>query len=70
MSFLWLSSNLNDCVSVCFNSADIDECALGIGVCGANGACVDTIGSFTCVCDPGYTGNGIQCISKCQVVAV
>lgn len=45
-------------------SADIDECVLGIGSCGSNGVCLDTFGSYTCVCDPGYTGNGTECISK------
>ena len=25
--------------------------------------CMDTVGSFFCVCDPGFTGNGVNCSS-------
>ena len=35
---------------------DVDECALGTDDCGANSFCNNTEGSFTCTCDPGYTG--------------
>lgn len=34
--------------------------------CAAHATCVDTIGSFTCTCDPGYGGDGlVACNSKC-----
>lgn len=40
------------CVCVC---ADIDEC--DDRPCLNNGVCVQGAGDFTCVCDPGYTGD-------------
>lgn len=70
---LWYGSSVHACsftwvLLSCVSSprADIDECVLGIGICGTNGVCMDTFGSYTCVCDPGYTGNGTECVSKCQ----
>ncbi|MBU1218552.1 hypothetical protein KKF34_04015 [Myxococcota bacterium] len=39
--------------SVC---TDIDECTLGTHNCSVNGTCVNTVGSFNCVCNVGYTG--------------
>nr|XP_018668134.1 latent-transforming growth factor beta-binding protein 1 [Ciona intestinalis] len=38
------------------NCPDIDECASGAPLCGV-GACVNTIGSYTCNCPGGYTLN-------------
>ena len=32
---------------------EIDECALLPGIC-RHGRCLNTVGSFTCDCDPGY----------------
>lgn len=34
---------------------DINECDLNAGVCRGGGTCVNTDGSFTCVCPPGLT---------------
>lgn len=39
--------------------ADINECDT-IG-CDSNAVCVDTQGSFTCVCNGGFSGNGFSC---------
>ena len=44
---------------------DIDECSLGVATCGANADCVNTDGSYDCVCRPGFTGNEHSvCTSK------
>ena len=42
---------------------DIDECAdSGIDMqCDSNTVCVNTPGSYNCVCNLGYTGNGTTC---------
>ncbi|MBL8787660.1 MAG: hypothetical protein JNJ59_22345, partial [Deltaproteobacteria bacterium] len=37
---------------------DANECALGVAGCSANADCFNTVGSFTCRCKEGYTGNG------------
>ena len=39
---------------------DIDECT-STNNCDTNATCVDTTGSYTCVCKTGYTGNGFTC---------
>ena len=38
---------------------DIDECLTD--PCHANGTCNNTIGSYVCACDPGYSGDGFKC---------
>ena len=51
----------------CTNSTtitDINECAStgGLGPCAQ--ICVNTVGSFTCACQPGYSQNGYGCTGK------
>ena len=41
---------------------DINECTLGTDNCDGQATCVNTIGSFSCGCNPGYTGNGVTCV--------
>jgi hypothetical protein len=38
---------------------DINECETG--GCHPNASCVDSPGSFTCDCNPGFTGDGVNC---------
>ena len=47
-------------------SADIDECTKRTDNCHrpTNATCIDTIGSFECVCKAGYDGNGTTCFGK------
>ncbi|CAK8696725.1 unnamed protein product [Clavelina lepadiformis] len=40
---------------------DIDECNTNEHNCSANGRCMNTVGSYNCVCNAGYMGNGRQC---------
>ena len=42
-----------------FFSLDINECSSN--PCHQNATCQNTIGSFVCTCDDGYTGNGTDC---------
>ncbi|CAI8021725.1 Fibrillin-2 [Geodia barretti] len=46
---------------------DIDECVEG-SPCDENAVCHDEDGSFTCVCNEGYSGNGIVCtdVDECE----
>ncbi|XP_072017121.1 uncharacterized protein [Amphiura filiformis] len=45
-----------------------DECTLSTDInCDANAACTNTVGSFTCACNDGYSGDGVTCtdIAEC-----
>ncbi|XP_028410418.1 adhesion G protein-coupled receptor E2-like isoform X2 [Dendronephthya gigantea] len=43
---------------------DLDECALGTHKCSSQGTCNNTFGSYNCVCNAGFTGNGTVCTDK------
>jgi len=48
-------------------TTDIGECALGIDNCASpahGGLCTNNVGSFTCSCRSGYSGNGTTCTGK------
>ena len=57
----YLFSNAED--YHCFPS-DVDECTYGMHTCddSTRADCIDTEGSYECVCKPGYIGNGTTCI--------
>ena len=40
---------------------DIDECVIGTHACHANAFCTNTIGSYTCACKTGFSGDGFTC---------
>lgn len=42
-------------------SSDIDECSEGLDECDDNAQCVNTPGSYRCVCESGYQGDGFDC---------
>ena len=48
---------------------DIDECGEGSHECQANSKCVNTLGSYKCVCARGFRGNGAFCqdVDECQL---
>lgn len=46
---------------------DINECAEDLDNCHQNAFCVNSVGHFTCMCEPGYTGNGVTCTALQQV---
>ena len=41
--------------------ADIDECTLGTDDCSENAICDNIDGFYTCTCNDGYDGDGVQC---------
>ena len=43
---------------------DFDECAANFDNCDPNAYCNNTVGSFNCTCNSGYTGNGTTCTGK------
>ena len=51
-------------IYIMLNHTDIDECAVMLDLCGENGVCTDTSGSYTCGCLEGYEREGELCSSK------
>lgn len=59
-----------DCGTLCFTcecvmgwrgttcGTDWDECKMGIHICNDEATCKNNPGSYDCVCDPGWTGDG------------
>ena len=46
---------------VFFDFPDVDECLGMVHQCDGNASCTDVIGSYSCSCKKGYTGNGFAC---------
>lgn len=54
-----------NCIKICccdFICVDINECRNN--PCHAQATCTDTIGSYICTCNQGYSGNGFNCAGK------
>ena len=51
------------CMYVCLYT-DIDECATGMDSCNESADCIDTEGSYDCMCYAGYSGDGFSCESE------
>ena len=49
--------------------SDVNECATDALLCGANGVCTDTVGSYTCSCKDGYQMVGSSCTSELGCLA-
>ena len=47
---------------------DINECSSNSHSCDVNAVCRNTLGSYTCACKPGYSGNGRTCSGKLNSV--
>ena len=41
--------------------ADVDECDLELDGCHGNASCLNSNGSFECLCNDGYDGDGFLC---------
>ena len=50
---------------------DINECTSMPGAC-ANGHCLNTMGSYRCVCDKGYktSSDGMRCIGESYLILI
>ena len=64
------SCSCTDTLTDCFClHADIDECETDNNNCHENAQCTNTVGSFTCSCYLGYTGDGTECHTAVLVFA-
>ena len=45
-------------------TTDVDECAEDSVSCDINATCINTAGSFECICNEGFEGNGTTCTGK------
>ena len=43
---------------------DINECENATEICDGNATCSDTQGSYECMCNSGYSGDGLSCTSE------
>ena len=55
-------------IGVFFLALDVDECSNGSHNCDTNATCTNTEGSFTCTCNFGFSGNGVNCQGKPDLV--
>ena len=46
------------------NFADLEECSTNTHNCDVNADCVNTVGSYSCKCRAGYSGDGQTCNGK------
>ena len=50
-----------------FICSDINECVHGLHKCSSDAFCNDTKGSYNCICNHGFTGNGRECKGRCWI---
>ena len=54
----------NNCVNILLvHIPDYDECVAQL--CDSNADCINTVGSYSCQCRNGYTGDGNTCTGRC-----
>ncbi|XP_067652542.1 fibrillin-2-like [Haliotis asinina] len=63
------NNNLLCYFGVCCIQTDVNECLTANGGCDSNARCDNTIGSFTCTCNNGYSGDGFNCtdVNECTI---
>ena len=59
--------SMHTCNHTCNVSLDFDECHNNSHNCSVDASCVNTLDSFECVCNIGFSGNGTTCIGICDI---
>lgn len=54
----------NSSVCLLIPSTDVDECQPFLNNCHKDGECVNTDGSYSCRCRPGFQGDGYNCVCE------
>ena len=57
----YVGKRITFCDCSVFSSADINECELNVHQCDHHAECTNTVGSYECHCNIGFTGNGYNC---------
>ena len=52
---------------LCYNDLDLDECGTNNDDCDRNAICSNSIGTFTCACNSGFSGDGRSCAGSSQL---
>ena len=60
----WYAFPWSNITSHVYLSTDIDECVTGMDSCSESADCMDTEGSYGCMCNAGYSGDGFSCESE------
>ena len=55
-------------ISILWISLDVNECEVYDSLCALNATCSNTIGSYQCNCDTGFTGDGSFCSELNHIV--
>lgn len=50
----WVLLRVDQCAFTIPLITDIDECSLGVDICGTNNTCTNSEGGYYCTCGPGY----------------
>ncbi|KAL0167414.1 hypothetical protein M9458_035636, partial [Cirrhinus mrigala] len=50
------------CAAEPFPVSDLDECSNGTHLCSPSADCMNTMGSYRCLCKEGFSGDGFYCI--------
>ena len=45
-----------------------DDCLLGVDNCSPDATCTDTDDGFECTCNPGFTGDGVECTGQWELI--
>ena len=58
----WILGWISAWIQQPFLSSDFNECTNGSHNCHAAATCTNIVGSFTCACNSGWIGSGVNCI--------
>ena len=50
-------------------ASDVNECTLNLHNCHEQATCANTLGSYSCACNSGWTGNGLTCEGNWKTLA-
>ena len=62
------NTSLKGAHSLMLHLTDVDECLSGTHDCATTAKCSNSDGSFSCVCNTGYSGDGVTCTGKIIVI--